>query len=174
MICGRGSIIQTSFSMHLFQKLFSGKYNRDAAMPNHIIEEALSSLQSATIGANTRQRVFSIIEMVEAGDQPASRRYRSRYGGADDIHPKLIEEIRKRPDGQQLSGRSIFAFQRRQRGRLLNAKWPARVAKYKYTKNTEEILREKAVILATFVSYNLDAGMTEIRGASRKLYVRDD
>jgi hypothetical protein len=46
---------------------------------------------------------------------------------------------------------------------LLNEKWPTTVAKYKNAINTEEILRQKAIILATFVAYNLDVGTTEIR-----------
>src|ERR1700760_1332291 len=161
MICDPEPIIQTRFSMHLFQKLFSGKH-RDAATANYLIEEALSGAQSATIGAETRQRVFSIIEMVEAEINQLA------VAIAQDtavlmIHPKLIEEIRKRPDGGIIERALHLCFPTPAASRLLNAKWPARVAKYKYTTNTEEILREKAAILATFVSYNLDAGITEIR-----------
>ena len=126
------------------------------------MEEALSGAQSAAIGAETRQCVFSIIEMVE-GEISQLAVAIAQDTGVLMIRPKLIAEIRKRPDGTIIEQALYLCFPTPEASRLLNAMWPARVAKYKYRTNTEEILREKAIIIATFVSHNLDAGTTEIR-----------
>jgi hypothetical protein len=121
-----------------------------------------SGAQSAAIGAETRERVFSIIEMVEAEvNQLAVVIAQDR--GALMIHPKLIEEVRKQSDAEIIERALYLCFPTPVASQLLNQKWPTTVAKYKNAINTEEILRQKAIILATFVAYKLDAGTTEIR-----------
>jgi hypothetical protein len=156
-------------SMSLIQRILSGKYRRDAAIAGQIIKETVenakkpkSGTESAAMAAETRQRVFSVIETVEAQIGQLAVVI-AQDTGTLMIHPKLIEEIRKRPDQKIIEHALYLCFPTRNASQLLNVNWPARVAKYNCATNTEEILREKAIMLATFVVYNLDAGMAEIR-----------
>jgi hypothetical protein len=123
--------------VRLFQKFLYSKFNRDAAAANYLIEEALqnskkpkSGAQSAGIGAETRERVFSIIEMVEAEvNQLAVVIAQDR--GALMIHPKLIEEVRNQSDAEIIERALYLCFPSPVASQLLNEKWPTTVAKYK-------------------------------------------
>jgi hypothetical protein len=155
--------------MHLLQLLFSGKYRKDYYGSKQDAEEIIRNskkpkggAESAAIGAWTRQCVFSVIETVEAELNQLAVVV-AQDAGALMIHPKLIEEIRKNPDREMIEHALPLCFPTPAASRLLNEKWPATVHKYHSLLNTENILREKAIVLATLVTHNLDTGITEIR-----------
>jgi hypothetical protein len=102
--------------VHLFQKFLSSKFNRDTAAANYPIEEALqhskkpkSGAQSAAIGAETRERVFSIIEMVESEIKQLALAI-AQDTGALVIHPKLIEEVRRQFDAEIIDRALYLCF----------------------------------------------------------------
>jgi len=155
--------------MSLIQRIFSSEYRRDAAIARQIIKESIekakkpkSGAESAAMAAETRQQVFSVIGTVEAQIGQLAVVV-AQDTGTLMIHPKLIEEIRRRPDQEIIEPALYLCFPTRNASQLLNVDWPARVEKYKCATNTEEILREKAIVLVSFVGHNLDAGMAEIR-----------
>jgi hypothetical protein len=158
-----------SFSMHLVQMLFSSKYRKDYTKSRQDFEEIVRNLKkprgaakSAALGAETRQRVFSVIETVEAELNQLAVVI-AQDTGVLMMHPKLIEEVRKHPDREIIEHALTLCFSTPAASRLLNENWPATVYKYKSLLNTEDVLREKAMIFAAYVTNNLDAGTTEIR-----------
>ena len=76
-------------------------------------------------------------------------------------HPRLTEELRKRPDGEVLDLAIPLCFVTPAATTRLNADWPERVMKYRGRQNTDETISEKASVLTAYVVHNLGVG-TEV------------
>jgi hypothetical protein len=155
--------------MHLLQMRFSNKFRTDYIKSKQDFDQIVQNskkpkggAKSAALGAETRKRVFSVIETVEVELKQLAVVV-AQDTGMLMIHPKLIEEVRKHPDREIIEPALPLCFPTPAASQLLNRKWPKTVKKYKSRINTEDTLGEKAAILAAFVTNNLDAGTTEIR-----------
>jgi hypothetical protein len=76
-------------------------------------------------------------------------------------HPRLTEELRKRPDGETLDLAIPLCFVTPAATARLNADWPEKVASYRSRPNTDETISEKATVLTACVVHNLGVG-TEV------------
>jgi hypothetical protein len=72
-------------------------------------------------------------------------------------HPRLHEALRQRPDDGALLELSIgCCFVHPQAKQWVNNTWAATVKRYQCRPNSDELIREKATVLATFAVLNLD------------------
>ena len=73
---------------------------------------------------------------------------------------RLIEALDKRGDDGELLKLSIDScFVNPHATQYVNESWPATVKGYQHRPNSEELIGEKATLLAAFVVYNLDAAL---------------
>jgi hypothetical protein len=152
--------------MGVFGQLFPSRQQRqDAEKARQIIETAFiksreprNCAEAAALGADLRQRLFSIVDQLEAEMGQLVIAYAEKEGVLM-THPRLTQELRKRADGELLE-RSIFlCFITPNATARLNADWPHQVASYQSRRNTDELISEKATILTAYVVHNLGVGM---------------
>jgi hypothetical protein len=132
--------------------------------------------QSAVSGAQRRQRLISLIEKVEAQIGQMAIALAEKEGVLM-IHPKLTEEIRKQPDTNILEPELGLCFPTPDGKRRANTGWPATVRSYRGRPNTDDLLGEKAAIMATLVTCNLDLGIhlyEEMRDRQNTLELSDE
>lgn len=149
--------------MGLFNKLFSRRVGSAKARAKAVIKQAWEksgkpqgAYKAATHGAEIRGRFFSVVERTEAElDAPAIGIATAE--GVLMVHPKLQEELRKQPDADILALALTYCIITADARRQLNEAWPAQVANYRGTANSESVLREKSELLAAYVVSNLDA-----------------
>lgn len=161
--------------MSLIGRWFSRKpANVDADVAKRPIADALKKtkepigpVQSAQLGADIRQRLFNLIDKVEAETGTWAVAFVKEDQGRLMVHPKLTEEIRKQASnlgimggGGLLESAIGLCFPTPHSRRVCNEEWPAYVAKYRNRPNSEDLLREKAAVLTAFVASNLDAART--------------
>ena len=149
--------------MGLFSKLFSRRPDPDAELAKRLIRQAweasgkpLGAYKAAVHGAEIRGQFLSLANEVEANlGTPVVG-----IATAEDalmVHPRLMEEIRKRPDAGALDIALTLCFLTEDARRSFNEAWPLQVAQYRGRCNSEIVLREKSGLLATFLVHNLDA-----------------
>jgi hypothetical protein len=151
--------------MGLLNRFFGKKPNPITDQVMDIIKAARDTAkkpkgldQSAVSGAQRRQRLISLIEKVEAQIGQMAIAVAEKEGVLM-IHPKLTEEIRKQADKDILEPALEFCFPTLDGKRRAKAGWPATISSYRERSNTDDVLREKAAILAVFVTCNLDLGI---------------
>jgi hypothetical protein len=151
--------------MNLFRRLFpTGQQRQDAAKARQIIETAFQKsreprgcLEAAASGADIRSRLFSVVDRLEAEMGQLVIAYAEKEGVLM-THPRLTQELRKRPDGQVLDPAITLCFITPTAITRLNADWPSRVASYQSRANTDELISEKATLLTAYVIHNLGVG----------------
>jgi hypothetical protein len=130
----------------------------------------------ALFGAETRHRLINLIDEVEA-EIGQSAFAIAEDTGAMAINPKLIERIRKEPDCDILESAFDVAFPSPASKRRFNEEWAYTVGKYRGQRNTEKLLREKSLILVSFVINKLNVATTtysRIRGNAPDLGVKEE
>jgi hypothetical protein len=149
--------------MGLFRKLFSRSADRDAEQAKALIRKAWEGLgkprgayKSATSGAEIRAQFFTLVEEVEA-DLGGPAIAVASAEGVLMVHPKLREEMRKKPDAEVLEVALTYCFITTDARRRSNEAWPSAIARYQGKSNSETVLREKSGLLAAYVVSNLDA-----------------
>jgi hypothetical protein len=150
--------------MSLFGKMFSKSPSPEAERARQLIEQAQrdskrpkGSDKMALRGAATRDRVFGLIEEVEAEIGQHAVGFAQKEGVMM-VHPKLLARIRQQSDGAMLEPALYAAFVTPDATRRLNKEWPSTVRKYKGRPNTEDLLSEKSTVLSVFICHNLDIG----------------
>lgn len=154
--------------MGLFGRFFpSRQQRRDAEQARQIIDTAIRKsrepkpcAEAAASGADTRSRLFSVVDRLEGEMGQLVIAFAEREGELM-THPRLTEELRKRPDGEILESAITLCFITPNAIERLNADWPERVAIYRSHPNTDELIGEKATVLAAYVVHNLGVG-TEV------------
>jgi hypothetical protein len=154
--------------MSIFQRFFPTKQQRqDAEKARQIIEAAfLKSREprgcavSAARGAETRSRLFSVVDRLETEMGQLVIAY-AQQEGVLMTHPRLSQELSKFPDGELLERAVFLCFITPSAVAQLNADWPGRVAGYQSRPNTDELISEKATLLTAYVVHNLGVG-TEV------------
>lgn len=140
--------------------------------PNPIADRAMDTIKtawetaikpkgldrSAVFGAQTRQRLISLIEQVEAQIGQMAIAVAEKEGVLC-IHPRLTEEIQKQAHKYLLESALGWCFPTPDGKRRANNDWPATVRNYRERPNTDDLLGEKAAILAAFIACNLDLGI---------------
>jgi hypothetical protein len=151
--------------MSLFRRFFpTAQERRDAEQAREIIEHALREsrkpegcAKSAEFGADIRDRLLTLVEEIE---KETGRLAVIFAADATLTDPLLIEALHKRGDDGELLRLSIGScFVNPNATQYVNESWPATVKRYQSRPNSDELINEKATALATFVVYNLDAGM---------------
>jgi hypothetical protein len=120
----------------------------------------------ALFGAETRRRLINLIDEVEAEIGQYAFAI-AEDTDAMEINPKLIERLRNEPDCGVFESAFELAFPAPASKRRFNEEWAYTVGKYRGQRNTEKLLKEKSVILASFVINNLNVTTTtysRIRG----------
>ena len=112
---------------------------------------------SAELGAEVRDRLLTLVDDIEKETgQPA-------VAFAEDAtltHPRLIEALNKRREDGELLKLSIgTCFVNPNATQYVNKTGSATVKRYQHRPNGEELIAEKATVLATFVVHNLDAAL---------------
>jgi hypothetical protein len=113
----------------------------------------------ALFGAETRHRLINLIDEVEAEIGQCAFAI-AEDTGAMEINPKLIERFRKEADCGVLESAFDLAFPSPASKRRFNEEWAYAVGKHRGQRNTRELLREKSVILVSFVINNLNVATT--------------
>jgi hypothetical protein len=154
--------------MSLFGRIFpTRQQRRDAKQAWQIIEAAIhksqepkSCAKAAASAADTRSRLFSVVDRLEAemGQLVIAL---AQKEGVLMTHPRLTEELQKLPDGELLERAISLCFITPNAIERLNADWPKRVAMYRSRPNTDELISEKATVLTAYVVHNLGVG-TEV------------
>jgi hypothetical protein len=145
--------------------LLSRQQHQDAEKARQIIEAAFiesreprSCAEAAASGADIRRRLFSVVDRLEAEMGQLVIAY-AQMEGVLMTHPRLTQELQKLSDGELLD-RSIFlCFITPAATARLNADWPGQVAGYRSRPNTDELIHEKATVLAAYVVHNLGVGI---------------
>ena len=109
----------------------------------------------ALFGAETRHPLINLIDEVEAEIGQCAFAI-AEDTGAMEINPKLIERFRKEADCGVLESAFDLAFPSPASKRRFNEEWAYAVGKHRGQRNTRELLREKSVILVSFVINNLN------------------
>jgi hypothetical protein len=167
------------FVMSLFRRFFPTRQQRqDAEKARQIIERALHDskkpkgcVESAKLGTEIRSRLLAVIDRIETELGQLAVAFAKKEGVLL-THPRLIEEMRKLPDGELLESAIPLCFLTPHATRRLNAEWPDRVRKYRLRPNTDEIITEKATLLTAFITHNLDAAIeagNQVRGNEQDL-----
>jgi hypothetical protein len=79
-------------------------------------------------------------------------------------HPRLIEALHQRRNDGDLLRLSIgYCFVHPQAAQHIKETWPSTVKRYQYLRNSEELIGEKATVLATFVLHNLYAATETLK-----------
>jgi hypothetical protein len=142
--------------------------SRDVERLRSLIAEAVKASKKpqgasemARRGADTRHRLFKLIERFEAetGQDGIFFADTVEANGRMFVHPEFVELIRKGSDGALLEPALWTAFTTPEAVRLLNEGWPSTVEKYRGQPNTEELISEKSAALTVFVTNNLDLTM---------------
>jgi hypothetical protein len=151
--------------MSLFRRFFpTAQERRDAEQAREIIEHELRDARkpkgcakSVEAGADIRDRLLTLVEEIEKETGQLAVRF-AEDGTLTDS--RLIEALDKRRDDGELLKLAIGpCFVNPRATQYVNASWPATVKRYQSRSNSDELIDEKAGVLATFVVYNLDAGM---------------
>ncbi len=114
-----------------------------------------SAAESAELGAEIRQRLISLIEAVETQIGQVAIAVAEKEGVLM-VHPKLTEEIRRRPDSTLLEGALSICFRPKNDFQRFAQTWQLNVNRLSGEHNTHEVLRDKATILTTYITYNLN------------------
>lgn len=111
--------------------------------------------------ADIRERLLSVVEDVERkiGDLAVIIASDGTL-----THPRLVEALHKRPDGELLQAAITSCFPHPDAGQAVVKTWPSTVKGYESRPNTDELVNEKAFLLAGFVVHNLGVGI-EARAA---------
>jgi hypothetical protein len=179
--CGLGGRRNFTVSlMGLFGKLFSKRVDRHAERARRLFEQTLEDSKKpqgiykmAGVGAEIRHQLINLIEEVEAEIGQSAIGF-AQDVGVMGVHRKLIERLSKEPDGGLFESALQLAFPTPDATRRFNEQWPAAVGKYYGRHNTEELLREKSNILASFIVHNSDIATTisvqtrAVRGRQRR------
>ena len=148
--------------MSLFRRFFpTAQERRDTVRAREIIERALREARkpagctkSAESGADIRNRLLTLVDDIEKETGQLAVVF-----AADGTltHPRLIEALDKRRDDGELLKLSIGScFINPQATQYVNQAWPATVKLYQRRPNNEELINEKATVLAAFLVHNLD------------------
>src|ERR1700730_6581778 len=103
--------------MRLFRRFFpTSEQRQDAEQARRIIETAIHKSrepkgcrEAAASGADTRTRLFAVVDRLEAEMGQLVIAYAEKEGVLM-THPRLTEELRKRPDGQVLDHAITLCF----------------------------------------------------------------
>jgi hypothetical protein len=151
----------------MFGLFTSRQHRQEAEQARQIIEAAFKKsrepkkcAEAAALGADMRTRLFSVVDRLEAEMGQLVIAY-AQQEGVLMTHPRLTEELRKRPDGEVLDLAIPLCFVTPAATTRLNADWPERVMKYRGRQNTDETISEKASVLTAYVVHNLGVG-TEV------------
>jgi hypothetical protein len=151
----------------MFGLFASRQQRRDAEQARKTIEAAFRKsgepkkcAEAAALGADMRYRLLSVVDRLEAEMGQLVITY-AQQEGVLMTHPRLTEELRKRPDGEVLDLAIPLCFVTPAATARLNADWPSRVASYRSRPNKDETISEKAAVLTAYVVHNLGIG-TEI------------
>lgn len=151
--------------MSLFRRLFpTAQDRRDAEQARQIIERALREsrkpkgcAKSAEFGADIRDRLFTLVEEVEKETGEPAVVFAADGTLTD---PRLIEALHKRRDDGELLELSIGScFVNPHATQYVNESWRATVKRYQSRPNSDELIHEKATLLAAFVVHNLNAAV---------------
>jgi hypothetical protein len=152
--------------MWLFKKMSPKGPKPEVQLMQPTIEQAGSGIiqhkcHSATAlsGAKTRERLISFVEQVESEIHQYAIAYVEKEGVLM-VHPRLLETIRDQPDAFILEPDLYLAFPTPDAARRVNDEWQSTIKKYLDRNNGTELLREKGLILSTFVVYNICTGIT--------------
>ncbi|MGH7054721.1 MAG: hypothetical protein ACREFA_13005, partial [Stellaceae bacterium] len=128
--------------MDLFHRPFRKKYREETATAKRLIEGALrraeepiGGAESAMLGAEIRQRVFSVIEAVESeiGQHAVVI---AQDTGVLMVHPQLTEAFKKVPGGDLIEHSFYLCFPTPAASQVVNKDWPSWVQAYKSRPNT--------------------------------------
>jgi hypothetical protein len=147
--------------MTIFRRLFPTAQERRAAeLARQMIEDLRESrkpvgcARSAEWGADIRDRLLTLADQVEKDTgKPAI------VFAADGrlINPALIEALSKLSyDGEILRLSIGSCFVHPQETQNINETWPTTVKQYHGRPNSDEVIHEKATLLAGFVAHNLN------------------
>lgn len=150
--------------MNPFREIFS-RLRRKAEIDEAVaaLKEGLAhslkpqgTIKSVASGVRLRDRVLSLIEKVEA-----ETREQAVILAADGVltNPKLHAEIQKHSDGAVLEPIVPICFPMPEAPLYFNPMWPSKIVRFHGRENTDRLLFDKASFLATFVTYNLGAGI---------------
>src|ERR1700730_7054322 len=103
--------------MSLFRRLFATRQqHQDAEQARQIIENAVRKSRepkgcfvAATSGADRRSQLFSVVDRLEREMGQLVIAYAEKEGVLM-THPRLTDELRKRPDGQVLDHAITLCF----------------------------------------------------------------
>ena len=151
------------------RQLISGKKAKSAEPTERLMQVTETALedakkprgmaQSASLGAEIHQRVVSLAENVQA--ELGQRAFDVRPAdGRMFVQPKLSEEIRRQPDRDIIEPAFELCFPGSDALHRLSANWPSIVSKYRDMPNTAELLRVKSLLMAAFITQNLDVALT--------------
>jgi hypothetical protein len=160
--------------MGVFGRLFGSRQQRqDAEKARQIIKAAfLKSREprgcaaSAASGADTRSRLFAVVDRLEAEMGQLVIAYAEKDGVLM-THPRLSQELSKFPDGEVLERAIFLCFITPTAVAQLNEDWPSRVASYQSRTNSDELISEKATLLTAYVVHNLGVGADVSREVMR-------
>jgi hypothetical protein len=151
----------------MFGLFASRQQRRDVGQALKTIEAAFRKsrepkkcTEAAALGADMRKRLFSVVDRLEAEMGQLVIAY-AQLEGVLMTHPRLTEELGKRPDGEVLDLAIPLCFVTPAATARLNADWPNRVASYRSRPNKDEMISEKAAVLTAYVVHNLGIG-TEV------------
>jgi hypothetical protein len=152
--------------MSLFRRFFpTAQERRDAEQARQIIEHALREsrkpkgcAKSAEFGADIRDRLLTVVEEIEKETGEPAVVFAADGTLTD---PRLIEALHKRGDDGEVLKLSIGScfVNPHATQYYVNESWPPAVKRYQSRPNSDELIHEKATILAAFVVHNLDAAM---------------
>jgi hypothetical protein len=146
---------------HQIRRFFPNRQQRlDAAKARQIIEDAWRKsrepkgcAESVKSGAEIRDHLLSLVDEIEEETGEPGIIF-----AADKtlVHPRLIEALEKRQhDGELLRLAIDSCFVNPNFARYMNETWATTVKRYRCRPNNEDLIREKACILALFVVHNL-------------------
>jgi hypothetical protein len=151
--------------MSLFRRFFpTAQERRDVEQVRQIIEHALREsrkpkgcAKSAESGAYIRDCLLTLVEETEKETGEPAVIFAADGTLTD---PRLIEALHKRGDDGELLKLAIGScFVNPNATQYVNEGWPATVKRYQSLPNTDELIGEKATVLAAFVVHNLDAAI---------------
>ena len=153
------------YAMSLLRRFFpTAQERRDVEQARQIIEHALREsrkpkgcAKSAESGADIRDRLLTLVEEIEKETGEPAVVFAADGTLTD---PRLVEALHKRGDDGGLLELSIGScFVNPHATQYVNESWPAAVKRYQSRPNSDELIHEKATLLAAFVVHNLSAAV---------------